>query len=255
MKSTDIHKTEEERWGKEFVKALTIDAQIEKRHPPEPDLMLLKNDGSRIAVEVTQYFLDHKKLSKENDWKRIQWKLHDYLAQLSKENLLRNISANLCFKDKLPSKSQDDQFILELIGFVKNKISEIRFDERTDFVPVEEYKLLKKYLDIVRLKKISFFYPLWNASDLTGGLISLSSKNFLQLINQKNLKYENYDKGRSDEIWLMIVHDTIKTVWSSIAWPEEILELTKNDDSLISQSPYKHIYLFSYESKGYLRLK
>src|SRR5687768_8071 len=182
-----------------LLQRLNIKEEFEFLKPPEPDFLLyLKH--VRVGLEITGYYSSPKRKQFEEAWLVIEKSL--YTIDLVERGLPR-LSVNLSFlKLLVPTPKETEDFIEELISFLKQLRGEITTEHNFFYVQNQQYPLLKKYIRRIAVRKIDNF-SMWRCTEITMGWVGLSEKNILQIIRKKQKLARNY-KGLYNKLWLMI---------------------------------------------------
>lgn len=223
-----------------FLTALQMKPNSVERGANPPDF-LLTLEGSRIAVEVTEFHSatdvgGHPRRVVEEEWQKIQRLFEQERKQYPD---LDNISGRLFFKQlEVPPSGKHKQFVKELLDFGRSVLGCLtkKGVDFSSFTP--HFPLLNRYLKRLHLRDAGC-HVTWNWNH-SAGSVGLSEEELHGTISQKLIIFRPADVG---ENWLLVV--------SGHPLSQSMGRVSVNDlrgyqdlNKALEHGPYEKVYIF-----------
>jgi hypothetical protein len=243
----DRKKGNELRFLKEFLDIVDLKkCSIALRESPDFEITI---ENKMIGIEVTEYYIDanHNKgsLSRANDTYD-----HDNIMKIvnekvKKNNNLKGIFGSLSFKNQeRPKKAELKKFSDDLIKFTAESICKNKNFKEMDLEPTDDYPLLKKFLNLVMLQRMS---PpsLWDWDITYCGGISFTEENLMNVIKPKVEKQHRYNHNNFNELWLLVVFGPLFSQAVTPSWDvENKLRNFDKINCMLKTSNFDKVYLY-----------
>jgi hypothetical protein len=204
-----------------------IPSSIEKRKPPEPDIMCQISDGSWVTFEVTES-IDDLIAQRNEEAQSLKTNIKEYLNKSSLKNELLvkycNAMISIYPYDRIPKKIfRSQKNIDSLLKFLANLPNDIN---------EEEFNSIGKHKYIIEIDRGNFIGPIFN-TDIGGSF----NDYIIQAIDIKFFK-KNY---RTDLPIELLVYYHMQP--GPFQWDvNEAIDFIKNN---LKKSPFRRAWIFS----------